>query len=295
MPSSTSDPVSLTPPEPLRPVGGAAVDAAAPELVWSEIPEATEYRVQIGRDTQFDAPLLDMPVEPDAPAVSVQEGAPMNGSTCYWRVQAETPDGPTGWSRVAHFTGSAEPADAEPPTPLQPVSGGPVDGEAAVFTWSPPRQAADYELQVATNPDFEAPLVGLPVEPSTSLTLYDVLPQDGSTLYWRIRAQRRDDAFTPWSDPVPFTATTDAQVRSHEADQAPDEEQLAARRRTQAVSSPAGAETEAQAAAQAATEADAEGEPVRASFTSRAETLTWAAITLVSFVITLFLIVRALP
>ena len=283
MPSSTSDPATLTPPEPLRPVGGTTVEADAPELAWSEVPDATEYRVQIARTTQFDAPLLDIPVEPDAPSVSVQEGAPMDGSTCYWRVRAQTPEGPTGWSRPAYFVGSGERANEEAPTPLQPVDGGPVDGEAAVFTWSPPHQAAGYELQVASDPDFETPVVGLSLDRSTSLTLYDVLPQDGSTLYWRIRAERRDEIFTPWSDPVPFTATTDAQVRSHEADQAPDEapdeEQRAERRRTEALSSPA----------------DADAEPVRASSTSRAQTLVWAAITLVSFVITLVLIARALP
>lgn len=286
MPSPTSDTSSSTKtPEPVRPVGGATVKDSPLTLAWSEVPDATEYRVQIARETDFESLFLDTIVEANEPSVTVQDGAPLDGSTCYWRVRVEAPNESTDWSPVAHFTGPTEkPAtDSEPgdaPQPMQPTDRAPVDGRAAVFTWEPTPRAILYELQVAPAPDFTTPVAGLSLDPATSLTLYSALPNDGSLLHWRIRAQRPNDTFTPWSDPAQLTAATDEAVRHHESTQTPHEEDLAKRHRIEAMmhSDPKDA-----------------SEPVKTARTSRTETLIWAGVTVISFVITILLIAQALP
>lgn len=265
-------------------MGGTTVDAPAAELTWTEVPDATEYRVQMAPETDFESLLLDTSVAPGEPSLLVQADAPMDGSTCYWRVRAQTPDGPTEWSPVGHFTGPARhPPDAAPPDapqPVQPVDGDPVDGRAAVFAWEPSPNAVLYELQVAPRPDFATPVAGLSVEPVTSLTLYSALPEDGSTFYWRVRAQGPADSFTPWSEPSALTATTDEAVRRHEPASGPHEEDLAHAHRIKAAmpSVPKNA-----------------SEPVKTARTSRKETVIWAVVTLLSFVITILLVVWALP
>ena len=290
MPSSASEVPPTTAPTPQQPVGGATVDASAPTLAWSEVPTATGYRVQIARSTDFSAPLIDLPVEPDDPSITIHDGTPADGSTCYWRVRAETDAGATDWGSVAAFTGPATVASDDAPQPVQPTDGAPVDGSAAIFTWSPPPRADGYEVQVATDPDFETIAVGLSVEPTTSLTLYDALPTDGRTLYWRLRAQRRDDTFTPWSAPATLTAATDDAVRAHESRTIPDEERRAARQRTRAT-----ADSSTSTRSEPPTsQGDAEAWFHTAS-TSGTASLAWAGIVVVSFLATLLLVLLALP
>ena len=285
MPPSSSEAPSTRLPAPQRPVGDGTVDSPTPTLAWSAVPDATAYRVQVARTTDFSAPLVDVSAAADEPSVTVPASLPTDGSTCYWRVRAETDAVETDWGPVAPFSSPAEVATDEAPQPMQPVDGAPVDGSAAIFTWSPPQQAARYEIQVAPEPDFQTIVVGLSVEPSTSLTLYDALPTDGRTLHWRLRAQRRDDTCTPWSAPATLTAATDEAVRAHESATAPTEEELATHQRTHAMQTPS---------EQNSPTTDA-GAPVQTASTSSMATLMWAGIVVVSFVATLLLILRALP
>lgn len=91
------------------------------------------------------------------------------------------------------------------PAPVQPLDGAQVNGMAAIFGWTPVPRTRTYRLQIAADEAFEALLVDLPVERSTEITLYDLLPVDGRTLYWRVRAEAPP---TAWSTPIRFTAGT---------------------------------------------------------------------------------------
>ena len=104
------------------------------------------------------------------------------------------------------------------PTLLVPTAGQPVDGSAALFEWTPVSGAQTYHLQVATDAAFEDVLYTVETGPTTLMTLYELLPEDGSTFYWRVRATtHRGDQ--PWSEGAPFQAQTDQHVQEHESAQ----------------------------------------------------------------------------
>lgn len=110
-------------------------------------------------------------------------------------------------------------ADAPTPAPLAPVDGAPVDGSAATFSWNFLPDAQAYQLQIGTTPGFEDVICTIDAGDATHLTVYEMLPEDGSVFYWRIRARTAED-WLPWSAPQPFEAATDEQVEAYTSAQA---------------------------------------------------------------------------
>lgn len=278
-------------PEPRAPVGGATVAEPAPTLTWAPVPSATSYRLQVAPEADFSAFHFNALVG-EVTEITLYDAVPTNGATCYWRVRAITPDEPTPWSGVAHFTVQPEVETAAPatapagstsgpaaPIPQRPVDGAPVDGQSAVFAWDAVPQAQGYEVQVAPTEDFASPRVGLSLDRTTSLTLYGMLPTDEQPFFWRLRARLHGGSFTPWSDPARLTATTDDAVEAFEAEQ---ERRAAAEAERQ----------EAMERARATERAEAES-PVRTAQTSGAFVLGMATLTILSFIATLLLIAQA--
>jgi hypothetical protein len=189
-------------------------------LDWSPVSGATKYRVQVGRDSTWsDAPILTKDV------VFSEWTLPQSLSyaTYVWRVAAISGSTVGHWSSeqgLAHANASFTRGWRTAPTPTAVVS--PYVG-LPTFRWSPVADADAYELQVATvdfalgvstgpTPDTsptgttqsQAPagLVGECFTPRTRVTPSGdevaksgtagecgfKLPNDGSTLYWRVRA-----------------------------------------------------------------------------------------------------------
>ncbi len=92
-----------------------------------------------------------------------------------------------------------------PPTLTMPLEGDAVEGLAAIFTWEAVPGASAYQFQIARDPNFEDVYIDTVVENSTALTIYSMLPQDGTTFYWRVRVAGENN---PWSPPVRFFAAT---------------------------------------------------------------------------------------
>ncbi len=285
--ASTAPPHRLVAPDPLRPVGGSPVSGSDAPFAWTAVPDADCYELEAAVEADFADPGVQFTVE-DRTAIT--DAFPDDGSTWYWRVRAHAAAGPGPWSGVAHFTAvpdaaahAARPAaDAGPsgPQPVTPVSGAPVDGQSAVFEWTLDETASAFRLQVARAPAFDAPAVDVAVDPTTTLTLYGLLPDDESTFYWRIQAERADAPPSPWSDPARLTAATDEAVVSHQAEQ----EARRAKAREQ---------KEALAKRTAAATAEAES-PALHGQTPAWMSIAMAYVMVLSFLATLFLITRAL-
>ncbi|MCB0717676.1 MAG: hypothetical protein KDD65_04480 [Bacteroidetes bacterium] len=98
---------------------------------------------------------------------------------------------------------------SQAPSPVSPVNST-ADGSAISFSWSTVPNAADYEISVAGTTDFGADAVTVRTGATNTLTLYQLFPEDGRTLHWRVRALSAGQ-WTEWSGPARFIAgTTDA-------------------------------------------------------------------------------------
>jgi hypothetical protein len=279
---NTASPSTQASPKLLQPVN-ETVRESATAFEWSQVPDAASYHLQIAPSEAFDTLLFDSDVG-GLTHLTVYDAVPQDGSTYHWRVGVRTDDGDTRWSDAASFAAEesvaasaavrrAEEA-ARAPTPESPTGGAPVDGRSANFAWNGVPQALRYELQVAGSSDFDDPLT---VEPgsTTVLTLYSLLPTDGSTFFWRVRALHPDKEWTRWSDPARFTAATDEEVISYEEEQE--------RREAEAT----------KAGALAKKRNEEVFSPVLVAETSPSLSLSIASTMVVSFLITLVLVARA--
>lgn len=71
-----------------------------------------------------------------------------------------------------------------------------IDGQNVVFEWEPVDGATRYQLEVATEQEFEDLVVNRVVEGATSVTLKEAFEPDGTIYFWRVLAG--DDA--GWSN-----------------------------------------------------------------------------------------------
>lgn len=170
-------------------------------------------------------------------------------------------------------TSSPAPRTKAPRAPRlqKPTDGQTVDGRMAEFHWGSYPGASTYRLQISRSEEFGVLHVDFTVDDTTVTELSGLLPIDGSTWYWRVRAE---DAKSEWSDPTPFVAG-----RSAEESSRPSEDTL---------------EEEAAPADDKTTDAEAPVEvPFHTARTSGGWVLTVGLGMVITFVITLFFIASA--
>lgn len=80
------------------------------------------------------------------------------------------------------------PLAARIPEPLSPAEGGEVDEPSVTFEWERVTEADNYELQVARDRTFDQLVFEGRVGSSSRFTYSGLPPQEGLTLYWRVRA-----------------------------------------------------------------------------------------------------------
>ncbi len=273
-----SDPPSATatPPQPTHPVAEWTVTDAALEFRWTLLPDVDAYRLQIAASESFETIYYDEGV--DGPTVvEFAEVLPDDAVTVAWRVRAEG-DEDTPWSAPAVFAVSDEDPDDEaeflvdaPPVPVRPIQGDAVNPEGATLTWDGVPEASGYRVQVSNAESFEDPLVDLTLGHTPHLTLYDPLSTADGTLFWRVRALFPNGTEGPWSETVQFDA---ASVPAAEAELAAEGDE------------PAGEAPSVKRSPVAAG-------PARRSHTSNTMVLTFISVLLVSFLLTIVLIMWA--
>jgi len=82
----------------------------------------------------------------------------------------------------------SSPVAARIPEPVSPAEGGQVDEPSVTFEWERVTEADNYELQVARDRAFNELVFEGRVGSSSRFTYSGLPPQEGLTLYWRVRA-----------------------------------------------------------------------------------------------------------
>jgi cell wall-associated NlpC family hydrolase len=141
----------------------------------------------------------------------------------------------------------------------------------AEFHWSSYPGADAYRLQISRSEEFDTLHVDFTVRATTVTELSGLLPIDGSTWYWRVRAE---DQGSEWSVPATFVAGRSAEDTERPAESAAAE----------ATASAKGETTEAEAPAEV---------PFHTARTSGGWALTVGLGMVITFVITLFFIASA--
>ncbi|HET7430654.1 MAG TPA: Ig-like domain-containing protein [Nocardioides sp.] len=195
--ASASTTISPTaPPSPISPIGGQHLaQPDAPVLLkWSAVGGATGYEVQV----DSTGTTWTNPTTYQVKGNSYFVDTPQAPGTWYWRVRAVRGSGLfTTWSSAANYVVDqlADPeagADMNTGTPMQDVR----------IDWLPVDGATAYQLQVDTDPSFNAPIDDRTVDGTTYSpgTTYA-----NDQYYWRVRAIDAGQNKMPWTVAQPFT------------------------------------------------------------------------------------------
>jgi len=165
------------------PQNGYAPPTTRPLFDWANADIATSYSLQISTNQNFTSVVVNALITPSA--YMLPTDLPRN-TLLFWRVRANGPGSPSGWSRVRHFD-SANPPGV--PALLAPANGGAVANGQPTLDWSDSMPLASYyEVQISTDPNF-ATILGRGQGGKVNLSQYTPEAALGSgKFYWRVRA-----------------------------------------------------------------------------------------------------------
>lgn len=227
----------------IAPKNDVQIDSDEVQFTWEEVDGARAYWIQVADDEEFQRIVFDAYIGPSQ-MLTLKGFLPVDGSRLHWRMRTLDEQGWQEYGKHETFrvidiesddqvaTAPAEkppasrpvqhqdverPAVTRPdvPAPASPVGEAPVDGSAATFTWQTVPGSNSYYLQVANDPDFDQILFDAHAGDTNSLTVHDVLPEDGSILFWRVRKDNGRNE-PEWSHPAVFKATTSEEARAYQ-------------------------------------------------------------------------------
>lgn len=172
------------------------------QFAWPAQPGAVAYRVQIFSEGRFEQLLLDGRFErPQANWPDLQH---LPDGRYSLRLRAIDDLGLEGRAAEALLTLKARP---EPPFMRAPVADALVYGDAANFSWTRAQAAQRYRLQVASTPDFAAPLL---LDRADLAGVQQDLPLPPGRYHWRVASIAVN---TEGDDPGPFGPVQSFSVR----------------------------------------------------------------------------------
>lgn len=165
------------------PPDGDTTVSRFPLLDWNDVPGTTTYRVQVATDAGF-ANLVQNNVT-NVSQFQVTQSVLQSNTWYYWRVNATNNGGTGAWSVTWHFR--TLPQAPPVPTLVSPPNGQQGVSLTPTLVWNSSPGAEYYTVQVATNTNFNSPVVNT----TTASTQYSVPPgrlQGGTIYYWRVNA-----------------------------------------------------------------------------------------------------------
>jgi hypothetical protein len=162
----------------ISPADNATEVDLSPVLSWDAVSGAATYQLQISEVSSFTTLVLNI----DAVNGTEYQATGLDGSTThYWRVRA-TNTGAQNWSETWSFTtGSGTPDNVTLVSPVDGATNVPVD---LTLSWNQALKADGYDLQVATDIQFEDLTVDINVA-GTEAQMSDLI--HGQVYYWRVR------------------------------------------------------------------------------------------------------------
>ena len=186
-------------PEPIliAPANNASATSLTPTFLWTAVPGATSYTLQISTSPLFSTTIIN---QTGISTTSYQLPVPLAYfTTYYWRVNAQNNYiQSSNWSSVWNFW-TLLPV----PTLISPANNATGVSLTPTFSWATVYGATNYTLQVSTDSLFtttvinQTSIVGTSYQPTVPLT-------NLIKYYWRIKAHNTSQA-TDWSSVWHFT------------------------------------------------------------------------------------------
>lgn len=163
------------------PGNGAMDQTIFPQLVWSDVAGATNYRVEISRDFNHNQTVLSVQVA--GTSYTVPEELDF-ATRFFWRVRAESGNTEGSWSNTFRFNTIL--GVPNPVTLIAPENNAENLQLGFRLSWQPQNGIEEYQVQVSSDDDFTELILDETVVntsyPTTGLLDFY------TTYYWRVRA-----------------------------------------------------------------------------------------------------------
>ncbi len=184
-PDNSNGPTLSSPPD------GADNQPTTLTLSWESYSSASSYHLQIARNADFSDIVRE---NSSISSTSYEISNLSNDTRYYWRVRANELLGTSDWSNTWEFT--TVPQAPEVPALVQPENNTEDLPKNITFKWEITDRAERYQLQIATNDQFDSLKVDLSDLQSTSREINEL--ESNRRFYWRVRAAN-DGGTSSWS------------------------------------------------------------------------------------------------
>ena len=163
--------------------------SSGPVLKWGGVSKAVSYHVQVSDSSGFDNVLFDM----STANVQVTPTTVLPLGRMYWRVQAASATGVSGWARSSFVR-----SQRTGPTLLAPSSGVTLDqpDSPPLLRWDPVPGAQSYEIELD---GVEHDWVDTTIYHTATTSLVVPEQQPNGTYWWRVRAVLGNGVNTKYS------------------------------------------------------------------------------------------------
>jgi hypothetical protein len=168
------------------------------QVEWQSAAGAESYRVQLSTAQNFSSTVVNVG---GITETSYQVNGLDNSTMYYWRVNATNESGTSPWSTVRSFTTIIAAPDI--PALVTPVNEATDVSTKPLLDWNAASRAETYQIQLASDSDFDAIVVNFDELDSTSYQITDEL-DPFTTYYWRVNAKNIGGT-SSWSDVFSFT------------------------------------------------------------------------------------------
>lgn len=187
----------LTPPTLLQPPNNATGVSLFPTFTWTSVSGASYYQLQI-----FSGPnVIHNASNITTTSYTLTANVLQGNSTYYWRVTAWAGSN-SAVSTSFYFT--TAPAVPSAPTLSFPQNNATNMPLSFTFDWNDVAGASWYQIQVATDQNFQNKVVDVPGLNNSAYTVLTGILANNMTYYWRVNAGNSGGT-SPWSDVWSFS------------------------------------------------------------------------------------------
>ena len=186
------------------PANGSVDVSFTPSLDWSDVAEATSYRVQVSASSDFAVLTMDTQNVTVSEMV-VTSGLLTRNTKYYWRVNATDGTRISDWSSVNNFTTINPPLAV--PTLTAPATGSVDVSLTPTLDWTDVAEATSYRVQISASSDFVVLTGDYANLTSSEYKILESVLAENTMYYWRVNATD-GTRISNWSSVFNFTTLT---------------------------------------------------------------------------------------
>lgn len=191
---------NLNSPELLSPLNNSTLYNAFPTFDWSDVNNATKYRLQVSSDSTFSSLTIDTSVS-GVSQFTITTNIINDSSLYFWRVNSSNSVTISNWTANFAFNTLV---NANVPGLILPPNNSFINIFTPILDWSDVTSATSYDVQISLDASFTAIVLDTFSVIPSEFIIPDSILSDNTLYYWRVRANL-SGVLSEWAESYNFT------------------------------------------------------------------------------------------